>query len=699
MNRSQCCRLAGLSLLIAATWASAAVDRVVAHWRFDGGVPGAVFSPETPVVDLSGNANRLQTFSPDTAPSYSNDVWPGRRGSGRTSLNNAAVPGNRQPTRDMYVDPHAGATFDLTQDDLVAFTVEAIVKIDGSVENWERRFQTVIGRDGYNLTFSPADRENALSNLALKKRGDTNKFSFEAFDSAGRYVTVESKEAVKAGVWYALAAVCDGKSIALYLKEGAEGEYILQGRSDFQGPLLNGGRIWSVGRGAHMNHPAEQFFGLVDEIRVSAQAVDVPDMLGRSGGAEIRETKVGVQRQVKRSWPQRTNLLVGAHDPTVVLDEKQAFHMFSSHGNLMHWKSDDLVHWTRLPSVFDKSGVPEWAKREISPRAGLWAPEVLYFNGRYHIYYSCSTFGSQRSAIGMAWTRSLDPASPEYGWTDEGKVFESNRGDPYNAIDAAPLMDAQGEPWMAFGSWNRGLFLIKLDKETGKQSTSDTRAYHLWNRPGKDAIEAPALFYRDGWYYLLGSWDFCCRGAGSTYKVLMGRSKNITGPYLDRQGRPLLEGHGSLLIRSYGFYAGPGQGNLIQRGDQTYFVHHYYDLRERGVPTVSTRKVYWDAEGWPFAGEDLVEESANTKAVNLAGRYDVLFDYAKPETWTLREDGTLSAGSRLGTWKLADGRLTIKWADQAELDCVASETLSSFVGRVSGGSGDGEIIRATRSKE
>ncbi len=352
------------------------------------------------------------------------------------------------------------------------------------------------------------------------------------------------------------------------------------------------------------------------------------------------------------------------------------------------------------------AGTPAWAKTDISPRAGLWAPDVLFFNGKYHLYYACSTFGSQRSAIGLATNPTLDPSNAAYLWADQGKVIESSPGMPFNAIDPTVVLDADGKPWIAFGSWNQGIFLRRLDENSGKLPATDKAADHLAARPGRDALEAPSLFLRNGWYYLVVSYDFCCRGVNSTYKLVIGRSRQITGPYVDRDGKPMLEGHASLLLRSYGFTRGPGQSTFVRQGNCTWMVHHYYDARDNGIPRVQVREIYWDADGWPLAGEPLAEQRHDAEPVtaDLNGQWDLLSDYGKQASRCLfdRDGSVRKDGQMIGRWTRTEDQLQIRWSpDQsnaggATADCFISTDGESFVGRRSS---DGAIISGCRVDE
>jgi arabinan endo-1,5-alpha-L-arabinosidase len=288
------------------------------------------------------------------------------------------------------------------------------------------------------------------------------------------------------------------------------------------------------------------------------------------------------------------------HDPTVI-EAAGRFYLFSTRAGISVRCSEDLVRWRLCGDVFGH--LPQWAVEEVPGLRGLWAPDVSYFNGRYHLYYSASTFGSNRSAIGLVTNETLDASSGDYAWRDQGKVIASSRTDDWNAIDPNIVIDEAGRPWLSFGSFWGGIKLRRIDPATGKLSAEDETLYALASRPRSKelpgAIEAPAIVRRDGYYYLFVSFDFCCRGAKSTYHVRVGRSRRVTGPYVDRDGRPMTEGGGTLVLEGGGRWAGPGHCAVLRtrRGDK--LVYHAYDTGWRGTPTLRVGDIVWDGEGWP----------------------------------------------------------------------------------------------------
>lgn len=288
------------------------------------------------------------------------------------------------------------------------------------------------------------------------------------------------------------------------------------------------------------------------------------------------------------------------HDPSII-KAGDTYYLFSTRAGIAIRCSKDLVHWRLCGDVF--AHLPEWAVKDVPGLRGLWAPDVTYFNGQYHLYYSVSTFGSNRSSIGLATNQTLDSASDKYRWVDRGKVIGSNVSDDWNAIDPNVLFDEQDQPWLAFGSFWSGIKLRKLDRATGQLATDDQTLYSLAGRPRSKelpgAIEAPTIIRKNNYYYLFVSFDFCCRGKDSTYNIRVGRARRVTGPYVDRSGKPMMEGGATLVIAGSGRWAGPGHCAILQEKDGDRLVYHAYDTEWHGVSTLRISSIRWDADGWP----------------------------------------------------------------------------------------------------
>ncbi len=194
-------------------------------------------------------------------------------------------------------------------------------------------------------------------------------------------------------------------------------------------------------------------------------------------------------------------------------------------------RSEDGKQWGATPVIFPQP-LAWWKQYVPNHERNQWAPDVSYYNGRYWVFYSVSSFGSKNSLIGLTSTKSIQSGD----WRDDGLVIKSTAANNYNAIDGDLVIDKNGEPWMSFGSFWSGIKLTKLDKNTMKPTG---QLYSIAARPNvpDHAIEAPNITYKDGYYYLFVSFDHCCRGVDSDYKIAVGRSKDITGPYVDRSGK------------------------------------------------------------------------------------------------------------------------------------------------------------------
>lgn len=305
-----------------------------------------------------------------------------------------------------------------------------------------------------------------------------------------------------------------------------------------------------------------------------------------------------------------TGDLTPTHDP-VIIRQGDIYHVFSTgHGKrLIETRtSPDLIHWTAGAPIF--TALPDWAKQAIPGSDGMWAPDISFVDGRYRLYYSVSTFGSNRSAIGLATSPTLDPKAPDYQWRDEGLVVMSDKSDDFNAIDPNFIIDREGRHWLSLGSFWTGLKLFELDPKSGKPKYPKAKPVAIARRPapagGPAPVEAPFIIDHGGYYWLMASYDYCCKGAASTYYTVIGRSKAITGPYLGKDGSPMLEGGGSIFLRAdlqeQQRFRGPGHaGWLHDKDGKDYVVYHAYDKQSNGTPTLRIAPVRWGADGWPQA--------------------------------------------------------------------------------------------------
>jgi arabinan endo-1,5-alpha-L-arabinosidase len=286
---------------------------------------------------------------------------------------------------------------------------------------------------------------------------------------------------------------------------------------------------------------------------------------------------------------------ITVHDPAMVRAADGTYYVFSTHNGVEIRTSRDRIAFTRAGSVLPNGAT--WATAYSGNVRDVWAPDVSFHAGLYYLYYAVSTFGSNKSAIGLA----TSPSAAAGSWTDRGLVYDSATSSDYNAIDPSLAVDAAGRWWLSFGSWWTGIKMIQIDPATGKQLASNRTRYNLARRTSTSlGIEAPFVVQHGGFFYLFSSWDLCCRGVNSTYRVMVGRSTSINGSYTDRAGVALTSGGGTEIVATHGRFIGPGGQSVLTDGADSLLIYHYYDGNNNGSPTLGINLIGWDAAGWPF---------------------------------------------------------------------------------------------------
>jgi arabinan endo-1,5-alpha-L-arabinosidase len=284
------------------------------------------------------------------------------------------------------------------------------------------------------------------------------------------------------------------------------------------------------------------------------------------------------------------------HDPEIVKRPDGTYVMVTTGVGIDIRTSADRVTWGPGSFVFP-DGVP-WAHPYTDPENPdhVWAPDISYHDGTYWLYYSASSFGSNHSSMFLATSKTAEPGD----WTHRGLVYETTTDSDHNAIDPNLIVDPKGRWWLSFGSFWTGIKLLRIDPDTGLRAPGNA-LHSLAERPELGPIEAPFIHRHDGWYYLFVGFDFCCRGVDSTYRVMVGRSRNIQGPYRDRAGTKMLDGGGTEVLSIHGDVIGPGHPSVLADADGDVLVYHYYDGADEGIPKLGLNLLGWDDEGWPFA--------------------------------------------------------------------------------------------------
>ncbi|GAA5194674.1 hypothetical protein GCM10023322_59630 [Rugosimonospora acidiphila] len=289
--------------------------------------------------------------------------------------------------------------------------------------------------------------------------------------------------------------------------------------------------------------------------------------------------------------PGRVTGDTGVHDPSVVKTPGGTYLLVHTGANISIKTSTDRTAWHNAGSAFPNGA--SWTLPYTGGSNQLWAPDISYHNGKYYLYYAASSFGSQNSAIFLATSTTGASGS----WTNQGLIISTSSSNNYNAIDPNLIVDDQGRWWLDFGSFWTGIKLIPLDPATGKRSGTSITGI-AQRTGGTTAIEAPYIFKHGSYYYLWVSFDLCCQGASSTYRIMVGRSTSVSGPYTDRNGTAMTAGGGTQVLAGHGSIHGPGHEAVLSDVDANVLVYHYY--ADSGASYLGINLLGYDSAGWPF---------------------------------------------------------------------------------------------------
>ncbi len=361
--------------------------------------------------------------------------------------------------------------------------------------------------------------------------------------------------------------------------------------------------------------------------------------------------------------------VAGVHDPDIA-EEDGTWYVVGTAPGLTIRSSRDLVHWEDRGLVFP-DGWPAWLSDLFGGSdQNLWAPDLEFFDGRWNLYYSRAVFGTQDAAIGVATSPTLDPDDPAYGWTDHGMVVRTTAGSGgVTAIDPNLVLDEDGDPWLVWGSFWAGIALAPVDPATHAPVAGVTPTVIAHRPHWYDGIEGAQVVFHDGWWWLTTSWGFCCQGSNSHYAMRIGRSRHLTGPYVDQAGTPLLDGGGTLLIGSHGDRHGIGHGSLFESPTGWAMVHHTYDLAAEGRPTMAFTPLV-ELDGWPL-GVDPEFVAAPEPDSLVAGTWRASWYRENVDPPSLVPPATVELGLRADGSVVGGGR----WWVEGEVVRVDAERL------------------------
>ena len=296
------------------------------------------------------------------------------------------------------------------------------------------------------------------------------------------------------------------------------------------------------------------------------------------------------------------------HDPSSIVECDGKYYTFGTGGGGLISKDG----WT-------------WYGGAVRPGGGA-APDAIKIGNRYLVVYGATGgSSSHKGAILTMWNKTLDPTSPDFKYSEPIVVASSDGYEENDAIDPGIMLDpVTGRLWLSYGTYFGFIRIVELDPKTGKLKNG--------NKPVDVAIvcEASDLVYRDGWYYLLATHGSCCDGANSTYNVVVGRSKKVTGPYLDNVGRNMLEGGGKMVAATRGGLIGPGHfgHTIIEPGVEKMSIHYEADLAQSGRSVLGILPLLWK-DGWPVAGEKFKEMTYEIESVRRGYALELAVDLTR----------------------------------------------------------------------
>lgn len=371
---------------------------------------------------------------------------------------------------------------------------------------------------------------------------------------------------------------------------------------------------------------------------------------------------------------------LGAHDPSIYKD-KDTYYIFSTDARvggpatpgIQVRKSKDLINWGFVGQAL--KGIPEEAK-SWSHAQGIWAPEMTKVGDEYYLYYCASTFGKNRSYIGL-----LKSESIEGPWEDNGLVLKTNQGDDRNALDPNIIFDKDGQMWMSYGSFWSGIYLVKLDKNTGKPMDPNDRGENIAKRSEfvSGAIEGPYIIYNkeQNKYYLFVSYD----SLSSNYNVRVGRADSIEGPYLDSDGNDMTDISktnpnevGNKILGGYKFgdaegWMAPGHNSILSDNGNYYIIHHARTEKKSDWFYLNVRKILWSEDGWPMVSPERYagEEEEKIEKESIVGKWQLILQDKNINTiissveYEISSNGKLKNEKESGRWQMeGDNNITIE---------------------------------------
>lgn len=281
-------------------------------------------------------------------------------------------------------------------------------------------------------------------------------------------------------------------------------------------------------------------------------------------------------------------LPISMPDPTIVKSSDGTFYLYATEDirNVPIYKSTNLVDWQFVGTAFTDVSRPNF-----EPEGNIWAPDINHINGKYVLYYSMSVWGGE-------WTCGIGVAvsdNPEGPFVDKGKLFRSNEIGVKNSIDPYYIED-EGKKYLFWGSF-RGIYAIELTDD----GLSIKQNAEKWQIAGS-LFEAVYIHKKDSYYYMFASVGSCCEGIESTYRLVVGRSRSLFGPYFSKDGKRMMDSNYTQVIGSNERFVGNGHcSKIVQDSNNNDWIFlHGVDVNNPQCRVLLLNQIKWDTKGWPY---------------------------------------------------------------------------------------------------
>ena len=280
-----------------------------------------------------------------------------------------------------------------------------------------------------------------------------------------------------------------------------------------------------------------------------------------------------------------------------------------------------------------------WTGGGVRTGGGV-APDVIKIGDRYLVSYSAGfpgTEGKTRGNIITMWTKTLDPESPDFGYSDPMLVAWAEADEDCWAIDPAFLMGPDGKLWCSYGTYFGTIRICELDPKTGNRMPGDVATDVAID------CEATAMMYRNGWYYLLATHGTCCDGVNSTYNIVVGRSRNPRGPYYDNVGRDMMEGGGRMVLSAGNRVTGPGHFGhfVVDEGVERMSCHYEADMDLSGRSVLAINALQW-RDDWPFVADQFKPGTFEIESVRRGYALEIAVDFVRMAGRSTRGFGSVN---------------------------------------------------------